>query len=141
MAFTYTGDPTSSDLDEVRFLVQDTEELEPLFDDSEISYAIAANANNLLAASMLCEVLSVKFAREADQTVGDLVEKLSQRSFMYSSMATVFRKRGNMMGAAPYVGGISIAGKKIYTDDTDRVSPSFTKGMHDSLDIENEAIS
>jgi hypothetical protein len=40
MAFTYSGDPSSSDLDQVRFLVQDTDPGTPLLSDEEITFLI-----------------------------------------------------------------------------------------------------
>ena len=48
MSWTYSGDPSSSELDECRFLISDTDEASPILQDEEIKYIIeSANGNKL----------------------------------------------------------------------------------------------
>lgn len=92
-SFTYSGDPSSSDRDTVRFLIQDTDSTDPLVSDSEIAYLLnAAAANVYQAAHDACTTISARFARKADtsKSVGDL--SLSQA---FGNRAEEYRKLGD----------------------------------------------
>lgn len=86
MGFTYSGDPTTSELDEVRFYIGDTDPDRPMLDDAEIEFVIerwGALADTLLFAGAACaEMIAARYAREvnvsADGTsvsVGELQQK------------------------------------------------------------------
>ena len=93
MSFTYSGDPTSSDLDAVRFLVQDTDSTDILLQDEEILFVLGQVSNAIYqAAHDCCYVISSKFARKADvsKSVGDM-----SLSLTYSSRAGEYRTLAN----------------------------------------------
>ena len=87
MTWTYTGDPSSSERDAVRFLVADTDSTDPLISDEEITYLLSLYTEPPHASVGAARAIAAKFSREADQarTVGDLTlsESLSQKSFQY----------------------------------------------------------
>lgn len=132
MTWTYSGDPSSSDRDEVRFLVGDTDTSDQLVTDEEIAYAVTEEADNLMAASRVAKAIAAKFARLVDKSVGDLKISYNQRQKAFLDLASELEKRSNESGAAPYAGGISISDKETVVDDADRVEPAFKRGMNDN---------
>lgn len=132
MTWTYSSNPSASDLDEVRFLVGDTDTTSQLVTNEEITYAVAEEGDNLSAAARVAKAIAAKFARKVDRTVGDLRISYSQRQKHYMDLAAELKARSDIGAAAPYAGGLSIAEKESVRENTDRVRPSFTKGMHDN---------
>jgi hypothetical protein len=75
MSFTYTGDPSNSDLDLIRFLLWDTDETDVLMSDEEYAYMLTTWGNVYEAGRASAERIAAKFTRQADhisRTVGDL---------------------------------------------------------------------
>ena len=91
MTWTYSGNPSSSDRDAVRFLVGDTTSTDPLISDEEIAYLLVLYTEPPNAAVGAARAIAAKFSRESDQarTVGDLSlsESLSQKSTQYHHLA------------------------------------------------------
>ena len=133
MTWSYSGNPSASDNDEVRFLVQDTDTDDQLVSDEEIAYAVANEPSNVSAAIRVCRALAMKYARKADKKVGDLSISWSQLSKRYSELAKELED-SDMISIIPlpYAGGISASDKDSVEDNTDRVRPSFKRGMHDN---------
>lgn len=129
MTWTYSGDPSSTDRDEVRFLVGDTDTNNQLVTDEEIAYAITTEGSNLSAASRVAQTIAAQFARRTDEEVGDLKKWYSQRYAQYMSLSKSLGKRGTIATATPYAGGISVDDKDTQKDDTDRVAPRFSRGQ------------
>jgi hypothetical protein len=99
MTFTYSGDPTTSTRNKVRFLLNDTLLSDPLFTDEELDYLITEWGTDVYEiCRAAAETLSSKFARLADQTsksVGDLSITISYRtkSKEYQDLAMSFLNR------------------------------------------------
>jgi uncharacterized protein YycO len=76
MTFTYSGDPSTSTRNYVRFLLNDVTSTDALFSDEEITYVITEWSGDAYeAARELAEILIARFARLADSTsksVGDI---------------------------------------------------------------------
>jgi len=134
MTWTYSGDPSANNRDEIRFMVGDTDTNDQLVTDEEIAYAIAEEDNNLLAASRIANAIAAQFARRTDTEVGDLRKWYSQRFTQYTELANKLRQRGGLLSSVPYVGGISIDDKQSAKDDSDRVKPRFSRGQFSDLD-------
>ena len=140
---SYSGDPSASDLDEVRFLSGDTDTDEELATDNEINYCIAEAYNNVGAAVLVCEYIAAKYSREVDARVGaagELNLKLSQISEQYSLRAQDLKKR-LVQYASPWAGSISIDDKQSQEDDTDRVEPMFKRDQFDDPQVNASSIS
>ena len=91
MTWTYSGNPSSTDRDAVRFLVADTDSTDPLITDEEIAYLLDLYTEPPHAAVGAARAIAAKFSRDADQarSIGDLSlnESLSQKSTQYHHLA------------------------------------------------------
>lgn len=138
MTWSYSGNPTNSPTDAVRFEVQDTVSTSPLLQDEELQYAIAQEsgplptggysaAQILSAAAHCCEALVRRFSMQADTTTGSLHVTYSKAALGFAARAKELRARAQGM-QGPYVGGLSRSDKLGILQDTDRVQPAFTRG-------------
>jgi len=96
MTFTYSGDPSTSTRNYVRFLINDVISTDALFSDEEINYVITEWSGDAYeAARELAEILIARFARLADSTsksVGDISVSES-----YSSKITHYKELANSL--------------------------------------------
>lgn len=135
MSWSYSGDPSTSDRDKVRYLIGDTDATDQQESNEEIAWLLTIQSDPFLAAALACEMLVSRYARLVDKTVGDLSISYSQRQDAYRKQADKLRQEAALTTAstiaAPYAGGISQSDKEIDTTDTDRTDPAIFKGMHD----------
>ena len=119
MAFTYVGD-LSTDLDKVRFHVQDkTENSGPLpsdgnFTDAELNGLIDDQGSWQRAVAASFDVLETAWANYADKTVGPRSERMSQIAERWSKKATAWREK---YGIADTAGIVFRQRKDDYSDD------------------------
>jgi len=125
MTATFTNKPDTSNLDLVRILVNDTT---GSLSDETINYFLASEPSVWYAAAMCCDTLASQAGGQTSLTVGDL--SIAYSAGEYKTMAKSYRIRG-ARGAVPFAGGISVSAKDTEKDDTDRVAPAFSIGMHD----------
>jgi hypothetical protein len=127
--WTYSGDPTASNRDAVRFEVGDTLDRDKLVSDEEIAYALAKETTVLRAAARVCDHLAARFSREFDVSADDgRRDSLAQRVNNYRAKAADLRRQAasdSDYAVKPYLGGRSVSDKESQEDDTDRVAPSF----------------
>lgn len=129
MSWSYSGNPASSDLDAVRFLIGDTNTADQQLSNEEIQFLIDQEGNVYRAAAKACLSISAKFARFVDKSVGDLQISYSQRQAAYASLAQSLTNQAATRSAIPYAGGISLADKHATEDNTDRTPPAFYRGQ------------
>lgn len=130
--WTYSGDPSSSDRDAVRFEIGDTISDDPLLYDKEIEYAIAAENGTLSAAARCCEVVAAKFSRLADRSLGPMSIKHSQKAEQYRQLAKDLRSKAVTEAGsdgAPSAGGIYIADRLAMEQNTSLIQPAFKRDM------------
>jgi hypothetical protein len=74
MTFTYSGNPGASKLDEVRFLIQDTDAADQLLSNEEINYLLGVYTDPYLAAISCVTTLIAQASRAVDESkkVADL---------------------------------------------------------------------
>lgn len=141
MSWNYSGDPSSSKRDEVRFLTADTDSTRPwTLQDGEIDYAVAKYSSNVLLAAAVCaESILGKFkAIPQSKTLGDLTLSYVAQFKYYIDLAYTLRQRANLAGVSPYVGGVSIADKKAQDTDADRQAPAAkVDGMNWAAPLNN----
>jgi hypothetical protein len=130
MTWTYGGDPSANDRDEVRFLIGDTDSTDELLSDAEINYTIDTYGNNALAAAVCCEAIAAEFARQVDVRNGPAMEWASQRYKQYMDKSKELRKRAQA-NVKPKFGGQSLATKDSLASDSDVPQPYFRRGMSD----------
>jgi hypothetical protein len=129
MSFSYSGDPSLSGLDEVRFLIGDTNAATPQLQDDEVLYLISKTGNNRYAAAQAAEALASKYASMPNMTIDGLSIQYDQLQRHYIALADQIRT-GSPLTAIPYAGGISISDKIAAYQDDDRTQPTFHKHMH-----------
>jgi hypothetical protein len=135
-AWTYSGDPASSNRDAVRFLVGDTDPADKRLTDGEIAWALTEEANVFLAAALCAESIGGQYANLVSKAVGDLKIEYGDRQKNYADLAARLRRRGTIRGATPFFGGISRSDKRSREQDTDRVEPYFKRGLHSQVEPE-----
>lgn len=133
MTWTYSGDPSKSAKDQVRFFLGDTDTCDQLLQDGEISYLLGLyNQAPINAAIRGCEMIMAKFSRLANESVGRVSIQCSQKAKAYREMKADLVIRMSIEGATPFAGGISQAQVQTTAANTDRVRPSFTRHLFDN---------
>ena len=71
MNFSYSGDPTTSPKDEIRFMIGDTDDKNPLVQDAEIFFALKKFDGNIYLASIyLCRRIMIAASSLSDRMSG-----------------------------------------------------------------------
>lgn len=94
MSWSYSGDPTSSDADAVRFFVQDTNADDQLLTDEEIHFLIThwlAYDSMIFVAAMAAETIASKFAREITVSADGVSVGTNDLQQKYLSLAKQLR--------------------------------------------------
>lgn len=96
MAWTYSGDPATSDRDKVRFLIGDTDSTDQLLQDAEIAYVITEAGGSIYqAAHDAAYAVASKFSRMAtSKSVGDLSLSYSDRAKAFFDLANELLELG-----------------------------------------------
>lgn len=129
--WTYSGDPTVSQKDEVRFLVGDTDESDQQLLDAEINYALTKGGVG--SATIQCILgLIGKYSRLVSKSVGDLRISYTDRVKNYQELLLRLKAEFATDGVQVYAGGQSIADKQTVELNTDRVVPAFRIGIMDN---------
>ena len=148
--WSYSGDPTNSTRDNIRFLVDDTNPADKLLTDAEVDYCLGAQATTLLAAVQAAGAVLAKFSRLVSQTISKGDEKRASTS--YSDRAKQYRehvydvlvsKAGGASAMLPipesvFVGGASKADKTARRQDDDRVQTQFNVDMFTGYDLRSD---
>lgn len=140
MTYEYSGDPSTSSKDAVRFLLHDTTwtaTTEPLLQDEEIEWLLTQNTNVYLAAANGAETISAQFRKSATQSksVGGLSISYSNRSDEYASLAALLRQQAGSLDSSiptPLSTAQSVSEKAEREADEDRNATPFKLGIHDN---------
>lgn len=139
MTWSYSGDPSLSSKDKVRFLIGDTIPADELLQDEEINAVLIDQPNTTLAAAIAAEAIAARFSREANTEVGKTRIWKEQKADSYLALAISLRKQRkteSSFKAIPYAGGIRESDKKIDERDTNRERPFFERGLFQHQDTE-----
>lgn len=134
MSWTYSGDPSASTRDQVRFELGDTDVNDQQLLDAEVDYLIATHVDPFMAAAGGCDALARKFSRHAQKTVGKLSVAANQRAAAYRLRAQELRQQAfRTSGLSGIVmGGTSISEKEAFGNNPDTTQPNFSIGMDDT---------
>lgn len=135
MSWSYGADPANSAGDAVRFLCGQTSTGDDvLLTDEEIAYLVAQYSDTRLAAAGACEALAKQYAARKPnaESLGGWSANWGDRAKSLLDQAGNLRKQVALKNVTAWVGGISQADMATYTSDSDRVTPSFSVGMHDN---------
>lgn len=137
MTFTYSGDPTTSARNHVRFLLQDVDSTDPLFSDEEITFVLTSWADDVYeAARELAETAVAIYARLAESTsksVGDISvsETNADKVTHYIKLAeTLARRKMRKQAPRPWASASNLTSTARRTDDTHNTD--FYEGIHDN---------
>lgn len=134
MAFTYSGDPSSSEKDEVRFHLQDTDPGFPLLLDEEITWLIEEwkpKYDSLLyVASVGAATISRRFAGMVSVSADGVSVQTGDLADRYRALAVELRAQH----ASSMVGGeVDISNVMIGSGPEPGVRPlRFSVGLHDN---------
>jgi len=112
VTFSYSGNPASSDLDEVRFYSQDTDSDDQLLTNEEITFLINTwkplYESNIYVAAIVCETISAKFAREVAYSADGVSVQASELQQKYNLLSESLREiyKTQQINGGPDVGGI-----------------------------------
>ncbi len=137
MSWNYSGDPSSSPLDAVRWFSGDRDIIDQLVQDEEIAFQLVEEPDPRLAAASVCDAIAAQLQRQADASTGDVKESKSQKAKGFLAQASRLRRRAGIL-AAPKFGGLSRSEKDTLDQDTDAVQPSFRVTQFDNPEIPNE---
>ena len=143
MTWTYSGNPSASALDAIRFLIGDTDTNDPLISNEEIAWVNSEASGSSSGTTALydaayrsCLFVASKLARLADKSIGDLQVSMSQKAQGYLRQSQELKALAQRHGGVPtpYAGGISISDKDIDEDNSDSVRPYFSTGQFSNVD-------
>lgn len=108
--WSYTGNPTLRPLDQVRFLINDTDPDSPKMNDAEIEWLLAQNGSAYYAGAAAAERLGASFTAQAltMKKVGDLSLSYdyASQAKAYGALAASLRSQAAVLsGGAPRAGG------------------------------------
>lgn len=130
MSWTYSGDPSTTEMDWVRFRIGDTIEEDQQLSNEEILALITEYGNKITAASQAAKRIAAWYARRVD--VGDdRSESLSQRQAHYKALAdeiAIEAGQRNPNGGIR-ITGASLGRRNAVRDNADRVQPIAHRGQ------------
>ena len=137
MTFTYSGDPSTSTRNYVRFLLNDTDSTDALFSDEELNYVISEWSGDAYNAARECaEILIARFSRLADsssKSVGDISvsESYSSKVTHYKELAeSLIRRQMRKSPPRPFVNAQAL--KSTNDRIVDDINTDFYSGIHDN---------
>jgi hypothetical protein len=133
MNWSYTGRPGTSLKDEVRFLIGDTCEKDPLVSDEEIAYALSKFSVTRLAGAVCLRSALMRLSRSVTWRAGDASENASDLAKALKDRLQELDPGNETLSGfvIPRFGGQSLDEKRDLADDSDAVQPSFSIGMND----------
>ena len=147
MSWTYSGNPSASPLDEVRFLIGDTNSAAPELQNEEINYTLTLvngqspppPSGNFLPAAYCCDALIAKYKFLVDKSVGDL--RISYHSLLanFQALSVKMRSRAALAGVPTYFGGLSLADKLAAYSNPDLITTAVRTDGMSSPDSTNNA--
>jgi hypothetical protein len=136
MTWTYSGDPGASTLDEVRFLIQDTDTNDQLLQNEELNYLIDSYGDpySSAIAAVVALIGSAARSQEESKKVGDLslTRKAGARLAQWEALKrTLEAERFRRYPAAPVVNANSLLPTDERTAEEDEGS-DFVVGQMDN---------
>lgn len=141
MSWNYSASSTENK-DRVRRAVGDTDKDDQLISDEEIEAVLVDQPVVNYAAAAVADLISAKFARRADKTIGKTSISASQVAKAYERIADRLRAGGagtvpggdgsGVPTAVMFVGGTTKSGNRLLADNPDTEQQSFARGQDDN---------
>jgi len=129
MAFTYGGDPSNSNLEEVRFYIGDTNSNDQLLSDAEINFELNQVSDNTVNAADRCfRRILAQLSRDIDRGGPKFSATRSQKYQHYLDLYDAFKEE--VLGATPAVAWTehSADAQDSVESETDFIQPRFVIG-------------
>lgn len=117
--YSYTGDPASRPIDEMRFLLGDTDMGRALFTDKELTYLLSKFSNPYSAAAEGALTFAARYTDLRDKTVGPLSIRYGSIINQWEALAKSLQRRGSKNN-----GALAITTQR-------SCEPAFSRGMND----------
>jgi len=131
MSWSYSGDPSASDLDWIRFQIGDTDATAQVFSDEEILGILSDQGNKNDAAAFLLRRRAQDLAATPNFRIGRFSEDFGTAAARLEEKADALAAANAAKHVGLFAGGISESDRAAREADADRTSPAFTKDMHD----------
>ncbi len=135
MTWSYSGNPASSSLDAVRFLIRDTDTTNQLLANEDIAYWSSrcdpVFGDDLMSAAFCAENIAARYAGEVSISADGVSISGDQLQTKYAALASSLRMQYRYLkgvGGGPIAGGIDINS----TPEPGVKSPSFGIGLDDN---------
>ena len=116
MAFTYSGNPSASDLDRLRFIIGDTKDVGHLLEDEEILYLVNTytTSENALLAGLYRQCANTYGSRMVKRKLGPQSEDATDRQAYFVELADKYEKLLMYAGVPPTP---AYAAEKVFDKD------------------------
>lgn len=104
MAFKYSGNPSASEADFVRFAIGDTNSAAPILQDAEIDYIVSSTADSTMANRLAVAFRAAATALAAKlvkRSLGPQSEDATKRLEYYKALADKYEKIRSFSGTPP----------------------------------------
>jgi hypothetical protein len=118
MAWSYSGNPASSDKDKYRFSIGDTIQSEPVLQDEEIDFILLEYQDKNSRLYYLFQAAANTFSREYKRSLGPQSEDPSKRLEHFQAQMEKYRKI------------VMASGLSLPTYQSPKI---FSKGMHNNV--------
>lgn len=135
MTWTYSGDPSSSSRDAIRFMIGDTDTTDQLLSNEEINYVLVEQGTLHRSAAECAFAISAKFARLMSRSIGGLSADFSAKHRQYEELGKRLVREDELSPVSPFISGFSRSAKEAEELDTDRETTFSRKGIHDNLRV------
>jgi hypothetical protein len=132
MTWTYSGNPSASAKDAIRFSVGDTDTTDQLLSDEEIAYITTTFGSSFYGASQAALAIAAKFARLMSRNIGGLSADFAAKYQHYLELSDSIKNNEEMFPVAPYGSGWSKSQKETIRNNDDREETFSEKGIHDN---------
>jgi len=134
MAYTYSGNPASSKVDEVHFNLGNTDPGNPIATDEECAFALGkARGNTMLAAALVAESKGLEFLyKPGTMKRGDRTVSYSDMAQHFLTWAKQVRNNVSIATTCLYAGGLSESEHQSALRDRDLPQPFVTKHLHET---------
>lgn len=131
-SWTYSGNPSISAKDQVRFYLGDTDSANPEIMDEEILWAINLRGNNWGATALCALALATKYSRLTSISADGVSQGLNQKAPAFRLIAAEYQRKEAIYRATPTLGGVSISDMRMVLSNLDRVPDIFRLAINDN---------
>lgn len=136
MSFSYNpSDLSTSEKDQVRFLIGDVDSSNPILQDEEIDFAIDSQSNVYYAAAECAIAIAARYAPDVNVTIDGMSVQNQDKMKKYQAIANNLRMRATSnpkFAPAPIITGISISDMQSVDQNSDRPASAFEIGEFDN---------